>query len=149
MNPRNYTFCIGIKTDLPVSIENPKLLGKFIVAYISFIQSCLVSPCKWESSARFCHIALPLHMQFWQWNFEYAEAWFHLSYKEESRCFSILEQLCVDSSQVCLCNVLYFSSCILALNFISYWCKFATVERFPQCFQDQKQHIPQLLDVPQ
>lgn len=37
MNPRNYTFCVGIKTDLPVSIGNPKLLGKFIVAYISFI----------------------------------------------------------------------------------------------------------------
>ena len=45
-NPRNSIFCVGIKTDLSVCIDNPKLLSESIVAFILFIHSCLVSPCK-------------------------------------------------------------------------------------------------------
>ena len=39
-------FCVGIKTDLPVCIENPKLLSKSLFAFVLFIHPYLVSPCK-------------------------------------------------------------------------------------------------------
>ena len=45
-NPRNSIFCVGIKPDLLVCIENPQLGSKSIVALTLFIHSCLVSPCK-------------------------------------------------------------------------------------------------------
>ena len=49
-NPSSSIFCVGTKMDLPVSIEYSKLLSKSIIAFILFIHSCLVFPCKQESA---------------------------------------------------------------------------------------------------
>ena len=42
-SPRSSTFCVVIKTDLRVYIENPNVLNKSTVAFILFIHYCSVS----------------------------------------------------------------------------------------------------------
>ena len=57
-SPGSSTFCVVIKTDLRVYIENPDVLNKSTVAFILFIHYCSVSLCKQESSTNTADVTL-------------------------------------------------------------------------------------------